>query len=61
MTDRNVVIRLRGDIGDFAAKMAVAGRSVCGVVDKMTSGEKESKKFRDGLIDLAQFAIQRRY
>ena len=52
MADRNVVIRLRADIGDLQAKMLAASKSVVGVADKMTGAEKEAVKFRKGLTSL---------
>ena len=54
--DRNVVIRLRGEIGDFQAKMLAAGKSVGAVADKMTGAEKESAKFRKGLTEVGDRA-----
>lgn len=56
MTERNVKITLRGNIADFQAKMVAAGKSVSATVDKMTSAEKESKKFREGLSTVGDTA-----
>lgn len=53
---RDVVIRLRGDIGDFQAKMVAAGKSIGAATDKMTGAEKEAVKFRQGLTGVADTA-----
>lgn len=56
MADRIVKVVLRGEIGDFTAKMATAGSSVAGVAHKMTAAGKEGEKFRQGLDELGSTA-----
>lgn len=54
--DRNVVIRLRGEIGDFQAKMVAASKSAAAFGDKLTGAEKESVKLRQGLSSVGDAA-----